>query len=159
MANADRSDTATPAPGAAADGVALDQTFTADNLYALRSAVAAHGSELGLSGAALADLVLVAHELAANAVRHGGASTTAPARLRLWRADGAVVCEVTDAGPGLADPSVGTEPVAEQANSGRGIWIVRQVARAVTITSDERGTTVTVTLDLPTKPADESVTD
>jgi anti-sigma regulatory factor (Ser/Thr protein kinase) len=148
MANAERPETTAPLPGAGANGVALDQSFTSENLYALRSAVAAHGSELGLSGGVLADLVLVAHELAANAVRHGGASATAPARLRLWREDGAVVCEVTDDGPGLPDPSVGTAPVAVQASSGRGIWIARQVAQAVTITTGAGGTTVTVTLGL-----------
>jgi len=151
MANAERPDTTAPAIGGAeGNGVALDQHFTSENLFALRSAVAAHGSELGLTGAALADLVLVAHELAANAVRHGGASTSVPGRLRLWRADGAVVCEVTDQGPGVADPSVGTEPVAVQAGSGRGIWIARKVARTVTInTGPNGGAIVTVALAVP----------
>jgi anti-sigma regulatory factor (Ser/Thr protein kinase) len=151
MMNTDRPDaTTSPLPGEESDGVALDQSFTSENLFALRSAVAAHGSELGLAGAVLADLVLVAHELAANAVRHGGASVTAPGRLRLWREGGTVVCEVTDDGPGLTDPSVGTEPVAVQANSGRGIWIARQVAGAVTITTGAQGgTTVRITLVPP----------
>src|SRR5688572_21148767 len=100
--------------------VVLEQTFHSDTLFGLRSAVAAHGAELGLAGQRLGDLVLVAHELAANAVRHGGATEAVPGRLRLWRTAKGVVCEVTDRGPGLNDPSVGVTAVAIAATNGRG---------------------------------------
>jgi anti-sigma regulatory factor (Ser/Thr protein kinase) len=137
------------APAAAGEppaGVALEQTFDGTNLFALRSAVAAHGTELGLTQARVADLVLAAQELAANAVRHGGAVPNAPGRLRLWREDGRVVCEVADGGPGMADPdSVGTERAAIGASAGRGLWIVRQIVDTVAISSRPEGLTVTVT--------------
>src|SRR5262249_60804838 len=92
--------------GSSRPPVPLDQTFTADHLFSLRSAVSAHGAALGLSAQRVGDLVLLAHELASNAVRHAGANPAAPGRLRLWATldPPAVVCEVSDAGPGLADP-------------------------------------------------------
>src|SRR5688572_23695968 len=77
---------------------ALDQPFDADSLVALRAAVAAHGDCWGLSRQQITDLVLIAHELASNAVRHGGGV----GRLRLAMVDGSVVCEVADSGPGFA---------------------------------------------------------
>src|SRR5512140_1793482 len=81
---------------AARDGEppALDQAFDNDSLYALRAAVAAHGSRAGLPEGRTRDLVLAVHELAANAVRHGAGE----GRLRLWAAQDAVRCEVTDEG-------------------------------------------------------------
>jgi anti-sigma regulatory factor (Ser/Thr protein kinase) len=143
---------ATADPGAAGAGpptVALDQDFDATNLFSLRSAVAAHGSALGLTPHRVADLVLAAQELAANAVRHGGAAAGSPARLRLWRDDDRVVCQVSDAGPGLADPDgVGTQRADLAASAGRGLWIVRQLGDTVDIVSRPDGLTVTVTFGL-----------
>src|SRR5215470_4274324 len=79
---------------------ALDQVCDGDSLFALRAAVAAHGSQAGLSEGRTRDLVLAVHELAANAVRHGAGQ----GRLRLWAAQDAVRCEVTDEGaPGEPD--------------------------------------------------------
>jgi anti-sigma regulatory factor (Ser/Thr protein kinase) len=128
--------------------VPLDQTFSADNLFALRNAVSAHGAALGLSAQRVADLVLLAHELASNAVRHGGATSSVPGRLRLWATPDppAVVCEVSDAGSGFTDPDrAGIDPVAVTAGDGRGLWIVRQVADLVDIVAGPSGTRITAT--------------
>jgi len=135
--------------------VSLDQTFCADNLFALRNAVAAHGASLGLSSPGVSDLVLLAHELASNSVRHAGATAVAPARLRLWASPDppAVVCEVSDDGPGLTDPDrAGRNPVAETAGNGRGLWIVRQIADVVEIVVGSDGTRITATLLLTSRP-------
>ena len=127
----------------------LDQTFDSTNLFALRSAVAAHASELGLTSHRVADLVLAAQELAANAVRHGGAVAAAPARLRLCLEDGRFVCQVSDGGSGMADPDgAGTQRADIGASAGRGLWIVRQIADTVDIASGADGVTVTVTFGL-----------
>src|ERR1700749_355630 len=110
-----------PRPGmtvAAGDGEspALDQAFDGDSLYALRAAVAAHGSQAGLSEGRTRDLVLAGHELAADAVRHGARQ----ARLRLWAAHDAVRCEIPDErAPGEADEA---DAARWQAEPGHGLW-------------------------------------
>jgi anti-sigma regulatory factor (Ser/Thr protein kinase) len=129
--------------------VALDQPFDDSTLFSLRSAVAAHASALGLSPQRVADLVLAAQELAANAIRHGRAAPASPGRLRLWREDNRVVCEVTDRGPGMADPAAaGTKRAAIGASAGRGLWIVRQIGDGVEIASGPDGVTVRVAFGL-----------
>ena len=117
---------------------ALDQAFDGDSLYALRAAVAAHGSQAGLSEARTRDLVLAVHELAANAVRHGAGQ----GRLRLWAAQDAVRCEVTDEGtPGEAD---GADAARWQAEPGHGLWLVRRIADSASVQSGASGTVAAV---------------
>jgi len=124
---------------------ALEQGFDAGSLYALRSAVAAHAAAAGLSPAAVYDVVTAAHELAANAVRHGAGH----GRLRLW-ADGATLtCQVTDDGPAPASAGGEARPLGAAApwpsRHGHGLWMVGRVAATVTIDHGPTGTTVTVT--------------
>ena len=126
------------------DEIALEQHFDRDDLYALRAAVAAHAAHLGAPPERVAHVVIVASELASNAVRHGGGG----GRLRLWRTDGRVCCEVRDAGPGLADPRAGTVPPSTRTAGGRGLWIVRRLASDVWIESGGYGTQVTAVLPL-----------
>ena len=117
------------------DPPALDQAFDGDSLYALRAAVAAHGSQAGLSEGRTRDLVLAVHELAANAVRHGAGQ----GRLRLWAAQDAVHCEVTDEGtPGEADAA------RWQAEPGHGLWLVRRIADSASVQSGASGTVAAV---------------
>jgi anti-sigma regulatory factor (Ser/Thr protein kinase) len=127
--------------------VALDQTFTSYHLFSLRNAIAAHATEFGLTARRAEDLILVAHELASNAVRHAGVTSAMPGRLRLWRDGDVIVCQVSDDGPGLIDlHEAGVRPAAVTASSGRGLWIARQVADRVDISTGPEGTTVTTTL-------------
>ncbi|WP_203670860.1 ATP-binding protein [Catellatospora methionotrophica] len=123
----------------------LDTVFVADDLYSLRAAVAAHAGEFGLTEPGLGRLLVVATELATNAIRHGGGR----GRLRLWRHDAAVHCEVSDDGPGIADTaSAGMNRVPLSTEGGRGLWVVRQFTDEMTITGREPGTTITVTFKL-----------
>jgi anti-sigma regulatory factor (Ser/Thr protein kinase) len=118
----------------------LEQQFDEDTLYALRSAVAAHANHLGLPADRVADLVVVAHELASNSVRHGGGA----GRLRLWQAEHVVYCEVSDAGPGLSDPALaGRRKVPTEAIGGRGLWIIRQLADTFDIRTGSAGSVMT----------------
>ncbi|MEV6965435.1 ATP-binding protein [Hamadaea sp. NPDC051192] len=121
----------------------LEQQFDAAGLYALRSAIAAHASELGADSRRAGEIVLACHELAINAVRHGGGR----GRLRLWRSGDLLYCEVTDDGPGLADPEAGSQPVPLAEPGGRGLWIVRRLAESMEI-ANHQGTTITVAFAL-----------
>ena len=134
--------------GAPPDGTpTLDQPFDTDALFTLRSAVAAHAAGLG-AGRAVDDAVLVAHELASNAVRHGGGE----GRLRLWRSHEGLVCEVSDSGTGLSDPhQAGTHRPSPAVPGGRGLWIARQLSE-VRISTGPDGTTVTAVLPVPAQP-------
>ncbi len=98
---------AKPAPsahGLPPGAVILEQDFDSTSLYALRSAVSAHGADVGMGTSRLYDVVTAAHELAANAVRHGAGR----GHLRLWVLDGILHCEVSDAGrPASGDTGSG----------------------------------------------------
>ena len=138
-------------PGAAArmpanrrtDPPVLEQAFDAPALPRLRSAVAAYAELLG-AGPALDDVVLIAHELSSNAVRHGGGS----GRLRLWRDGMRIMCRVSDPGRGLPEAQVaGAVMPSARTPGGRGLWIARRLAD-VRIDSGPTGTTVTAAIPL-----------
>ncbi|WP_433605428.1 ATP-binding protein [Dactylosporangium sp. CA-139114] len=134
-------------PGAAdAAAAVLSLTVDADNLYAMRAAVGAHGAQWGLTGPTLDRLLVVASELASNSIRHAAGT----GRLRLWSDGDAVWCEVSDDGPGIADPDeVGTRPIPLTAEGGRGLWLCRQFCDGVTVVNRNPGCTVTVFLTIP----------
>jgi anti-sigma regulatory factor (Ser/Thr protein kinase) len=104
--------------------------------------VRVHADRLGADKGRAEDLTMMAHELASNAVRHGGGR----GRLRLWRAGLALLCEVSDRGPGLDDDRAGRERPAHSAPGGRGLWIVRQLADRVDVQTGPTGTIVTIVL-------------
>jgi anti-sigma regulatory factor (Ser/Thr protein kinase) len=81
----------------------LDQDFDSATLYALRAAVQAHADRAGLSENRINEVVLAVHELAANAIAHGGGR----GRLRMWDLPGALSCEVVDGGPANAAAAPG----------------------------------------------------
>ena len=138
---------AAPPVGTPDGAPALDQPFDTDALFTLRSAVAAHAADLG-AGHTVDDAVLVAHELASNAVRHGGGV----GRLRLWRSGDRLVCQVSDSGSGLSDPEhAGIGRPAPAVPGGRGLWIARQLSE-VHIRTGPDGTTITAALPVTRPP-------
>src|SRR5580693_3478693 len=142
----------------------LDQAFDAGSLYALRAAVAAHASQAGLPPGRADDLVIAVHELAANAVRHGAGH----GRLRIWRSDHALLCEISD--DGLPEPQEAPDaakakaPDAAKAKArdtakaedapqwrtepGHGLSLVRQVADHTSLRSGRNGTSATISFAL-----------
>ena len=98
-----------------------------DDLTAAQAARAHVADDLGRRGvpdAAADDVILVASELAANAIRHG----SPPALLRLEYADGRVRVTVSNHG-GSPDPRI--VDAAADAGSGRGLAMVQAIADEV----------------------------
>ncbi|HEY3008482.1 MAG TPA: ATP-binding protein [Micromonosporaceae bacterium] len=122
----------------------LDQRFDGNGLYALRAAVSAHAAMSGAPDHVVEDVVVIANELASNAVRHGGGN----GRLLMWRNATAVHCRVIDRGPGMstAPTTVGTHRAPPRAPGGRGLWIVRQLSHNLDVATGPEGTTVTATV-------------
>ncbi len=142
MADAQQPELRGTAPGLP-DEVALDQPFRAGELYTLRAAVAAHASELGGGPDQVEALMIVASELATNAILHGGGR----GQLRLWSAGGRLHMRVSDHGKGIPDPGhAGLDPQEPSALGGRGLWIARQLCDDVAITAGPTGTAITVSL-------------
>ena len=117
----------------------LDQALDGDSLYQLRASVAAHAVEAGLPQRRADDLVIAAHELAANVIRHGSGR----GRLRIWRHDQALHCQVTDEpSPGAPDPS------SWRIEPGHGLWLVRQLADSFSLHPGRSGSAVTISFAL-----------
>lgn len=102
-----------------------------------REVAAAVAARAGLAAERVADVGLVANELATNSVEHGGGSGT----LRTWLTDNAVVCEISDTGR-LADPLAGRLPAAPAQLRGRGLLIVNHLADLVRTHTGAHGTTI-----------------
>ena len=128
----------------------LDQPFDGESLYQLRASVAANAAAAGLPPRRADDLVIAAHELAANVVRHGSGR----GRLRIWRHDQALRCEVTDEGtaqdpPGSSVARAG-DPSSWPVEPGHGLWLVRQLADDLSLHAGREGPAVTVSFALGT---------
>ena len=150
-------------PGNGPDGTpVLDREFRAATLSALREAVIACASAAGLSRDRSIDVMLAAHELAANVVRHGSGR----GRLRMRVTARALSCQVSDARPGTSAghdeqhqaTGPATAPAAAPAPApaawpvehGHGLWLVRKTADQVQVTAGPAGSVVSMIFNLPT---------
>ena len=127
--------------------MALEELFDAGTLPDLRRAVLAEAVAAGLAGDRASDVVLALHELAANAVRHGGGA----GRLRMMVTGGALQCEVSDAGPGARGQAgaPGRDTVRPwPVQPGHGLALVAGIADQVSF-APGRAVEVTVTFALP----------
>jgi anti-sigma regulatory factor (Ser/Thr protein kinase) len=118
----------------------LSRQFTRAQVTAVRHAVTRFAARSGLAGRRLEDFALAVNELVTNAVRHAGGQ----GRLRLWRADGRLCCEVTDEGPGIPADRVEPAPPPVSATDGRGLWLVSRLCDDVSIATGPAGTTVRI---------------
>lgn len=80
-------------------------------------------------------MLLAASEVVVNAERHGDGLRT----LRVGGGDGTFVCEVSDAGGGLADPLAGYLPPGAPVRSGGGLWVARQLTRRLDLVPSPAG--------------------
>ncbi len=115
----------------------VEQAFGLAELGKLRAVTAAWATGQGLSSERTEELVLAVNELAGNSVRHGGGH----GRLRLWREQDTLVCEISDRGA-IRDQLVGRVAPEGLADRGRGVWIANQMCDLVQIRSSRSGSTV-----------------
>ena len=127
------------------DELLLDHRFTLGDVAKVRRRVADCVARAGLDGPRSEDFVLAVHEVMCNAIRHGGGSGL----VRVHRDDGMLRCEVTDHGPGLSQDKIPlTPPAWESGDSGRGLWLVRQLTDSVKIGGNGHGAVVTLEVRL-----------
>jgi anti-sigma regulatory factor (Ser/Thr protein kinase) len=149
-----------PAP-VPADGrpPVLDLGFDSGTLHTVRAQMRACVSNAGFPEGQAEDVVLAVHELAANAVSHGGGA----GRLRVWNLAGALYCQVDDGDvPTSSRQGAGHDGIAvikpngssgqASVNSlpcehGHGLWVVQQVADQMQSLSGPGGTSVLVRFD------------
>jgi anti-sigma regulatory factor (Ser/Thr protein kinase) len=129
-----------------ADSSILTIPFDRDNLAEMRSLVSAAADHAGLDRRRVDDLLVVATELATNAVRHAGGFGV----LRLWLGEGALHCRVTDEGPGLVGAeAAGFHQVPASSDEGRGLWLARELSDGLSVVAGKNGTSATATFRLP----------
>jgi len=121
-----------------ADGTppVLDLAFGWDTLHLARTKTRACVRHAGLADEQAENVVLAVHELAANAILHGGGT----GRLRLWALAGALHCQVDN---GDVQTGLNTLPC----EPGHGLWVVRQVSDHMQSLSGPTGTSVLVRFD------------
>jgi anti-sigma regulatory factor (Ser/Thr protein kinase) len=118
--------------------------FDAGSLATVRMFIWGRARDAGLHAVRAGDLVLAIDEVATNSVRHGGGA----GRLRVWRDDAAIICEVRDQGH-FESPLVGREIPTTDLSGGRGLWLVNQLCDLVQIRSLDSGAVVRVHMRLP----------
>jgi anti-sigma regulatory factor (Ser/Thr protein kinase) len=121
-------------------------TFTvgeAADLAGARKCCNRYGRLLGMSADRVADLMLVATELATNSLDHAGGGC----RLSFWYEAGHVVCEARDMGR-WADPLAGRRPPAAHGIGPYGLFVVNTIADLLRTHTTPAGTTVQVYLRL-----------
>ena len=99
----------------------------------------------GVEGDRRAELLLVASEMASNAVRAGATWF----RLRAWQENATIAIEVADDGPGFDAPLRSVDDVPPlDAENGRGLFLVRTLVDRCTIFTADTGTIVRCRVDL-----------
>lgn len=111
--------------------------FSGATLCALREAVAEFAARAALDRATKIDLFVAIGEAVANAVRHGGGE----GMLRIWR-DREIVADVIAYEGRFENVMHGYFPPAQYAESGRGLWVIRQICEWVEIRPRTSGSIV-----------------
>lgn len=111
---------------------------TSAELAAVRAFVRKHAAEVLAAGRA-AELMLAAHELAANTLKH----TPGGGRITVWSEPGLMVCQVDDSGH-LANPLAGQLPPVPLGPGGRGLLLVNQLCDLVRVHTGPGGTSIRV---------------
>jgi anti-sigma regulatory factor (Ser/Thr protein kinase) len=105
---------------------------------AFRERVASAMIARGLPQACVVNMLVAASEIMDNAKEHAGGASEA----RVGMVAGRFVCEISDQGPGLADPMAGYYPPLSGRSPGDGLWVARQLVHLLEIIPSAPGTTV-----------------
>lgn len=130
----------------------LSAPFNGATLGELRAALARFAATHALSRATKIDLFVAIGEAVANAVSHGGGEGT----LRIWRDDREIVADVIAYEGRFENVMHGYFPPAQFAESGRGLWVIRQICEWVEIRPRESGSIVRMHFRLPVESTQES---
>ncbi|MGP3984819.1 ATP-binding protein [Streptomyces sp. KR80] len=123
----------------------LELLFVGEDVPRLRTRIAECVAQAGLHEPRRSDFVLAVHEVACNAVEHGGGA----GRLLLYRSDGTLRCRVTDNGPGFTEDVIPPDPPGLLAGEGgRGLWLTRQLTDRLEIAAGAVGAVVTLVMAL-----------
>lgn len=114
------------------------------DLSSARSFVRERGAEAGLVGERADDLVLAVSEVLANASLYSGGRIV----LRTWVSDPYFLCQIDEDGRGPTDSLAGYRPPGDDQQSGRGLWLARQVLDLLQIVPGPSGTAVRLHLSL-----------
>lgn len=139
--------TLTPAPDRT---TLLELNFTIADLARLRLHVSRRAEDAGLCDPRLGEFVLAVHEVASNAVVHGGGKGS----LQLACTGSGLRCVVTDSGEGTGPPpgsvpGPASLPDCDEAENGRGLWLAQALTDHFDIVDCPAGTTVTLVTLLP----------
>ncbi|GAA3109942.1 ATP-binding protein [Streptomyces rectiviolaceus] len=124
----------------------LELPFTMSDLARLRLQVTRRAEDAGLCEPRLSDFVLAVHEVASNAVVHGGGK----GRIHLAHTDAGLRCVIADSGPGLTRPkpcesaALPDADDADEAENGRGLWLAQALTDHFDVAVCEAGTMVTL---------------
>jgi anti-sigma regulatory factor (Ser/Thr protein kinase) len=128
------------------EGAAVSElVFGLGDLPVVRRVAESAAVGAGFSAARVGEIVLAVNEIATNSVIHG----RPPATLRVWKGDGVIRFEVTDAGEGIRDVLAGQLRPPTQGAGGRGLWLTRLLSDAVEIRNGS-GCTVAIHATAPT---------
>jgi anti-sigma regulatory factor (Ser/Thr protein kinase) len=127
------------------EGEAVSElVFGLGDLPVVRRVVESAAIGSGLGAARVGEIVLAVNEIATNAVTHG----RQPVTLRVWKGEGEIRFEVTDAGEGIRDVLAGQLRPPTQGVGGRGLWLTRLLSDAVEIRNGN-GCTVAIHATAP----------
>ncbi|MFZ3566836.1 ATP-binding protein [Streptomyces sp. BH097] len=118
--------------------------FTEEDLKKVRHSVNDCAFRCGVAEPRRNEVVLAVHELACNAIVHGGGR----GRLRVVQEGCVLHCQVSDEGPGMQDNLLPHRPFDALDENGRGLWICQELSDDMEISTDATGSTVTLAVRL-----------
>jgi anti-sigma regulatory factor (Ser/Thr protein kinase) len=113
------------------------------NLSEVRALAEKQARAAGLPDDRVIDFVIAVSEVAGNTVRHA----KSPGLLDIWSDGEEIVCEIRDDGV-IRDPLAGSQPPRPDADSGHGLWLVRQICDRVDLKSGKDGTVIRMHMSL-----------